>query len=320
MTEEQLKEITCRPQKRPIHPSPDAPALIECGHDGRYDESRDIEYHGCAKLARLGLHWSPLLSAVVQPSMNRIMAYPELKSLISKADVKLLSPSSPSEVLAHILATFEISEHDTAKTMYYRIHLSLTVKGPVPGLAEPAIGYRCPQCLTWSANWSKHKYQQEQLSGHENLQAVDFLKSYAVLLYQQPDLRGYRISLPQGWQPSVTRPVMMATEPSPSMGSALPTNISIKSPAEGTPRVPHYVEAIGWLRYTDSLNMRQPEELMNLVASPFVLVSNHSEGTIAHALETFLILLYRLVIVYISEADKRLSQRHIGLREAVCYL
>lgn len=273
-----------------------------------------MQYNGCAQLARLGLHWSPLLSAIVQPSKQRIILYPELKSLIHSKDVAtLLALSSPSEVLAHILATFDVSEHDTPDTLYQRVHQSLTVTSPYHGLPEPSVGYCCPKCQTWSARWSKHQDQMKQKSPeHMKLMPDDFLRLYTILLYWKTDLCGYRISLQQDWEPSTTTPVMTAIVPSSSMSLFPPDS-------EGTLHIPQYIEEIGWLQYTAGLNMRKPEELTKLVTSPFQGVSVYDEGTINHTLEKFLVSLYRGVVIYITDADKRLSVQHPGLQEAVCY-
>jgi hypothetical protein len=194
--------------------------------------------------------------------------------------------------------------------IYNRIHKGLQVEGAIPGLNEPEPRFLCNICGKWVDKMARHRWAESKKEGGHT-KAIDKKpqKCYTISLFNQQDLRSFRVPLSEGWKPpppkvpAIPLPIIMPTQATQKNASA-----------------PTYVQVIGYISYLDCLDLQHPTELVALVEPLSRQVAHRFlVGTLAWKLKMVLVPVHRLAKRYVLEADQRVSVAHPAVRERVTY-
>jgi hypothetical protein len=285
---------------------------FRCTHTELPPTPSSIRDDGCALLRYLGLYWSPVLQALVQPSLSRILLHRDLLPLLDKTD----KAGNQPHMLSHISQAFNIHDDDTPETIYSHVHEGLEVSDKIPGLRDPERRFACNVCGKWVDKIPRHKWAESKMPGGGHAkdirEAKDIQGRYTIPLFNSRTLLSLRVALPESWKPPRTKAL------------AIPSALTAPSPLCTTPvqspsAVAH-VQAIGYLRYLSTVDFQHPTELVALIEPPSKEVAHRFPiGSLPWKVETTLQVIRKMATHYVLEADQRVSTAHPVVRDAVTY-
>jgi hypothetical protein len=267
VTDKKLKRFMQAQPEAELNPVPPTPQLVlgesddmyllnnfACSHKKVPPSPSAVRDDSCAVLQCLGLYWSPLLQALIQPSCIQILLHQDLVPLL-KSSAERFEGHTPEALLSHITRSFDVREQDCPEMIYNRIHKGLQVEGAIPGLNEPEPRFLCNICGKWVDKMARHRWAESKKEGGHT-KAIDKKpqKHYTISLFNQQDLRSFRVPLSEGWKPPPTK------VPAIPLPIITPTQATQKNAS-----APTYIQAIGYISYLDCLDLQHPTELVALV-------------------------------------------------------
>lgn len=283
---------------------------FRCSHSQPPPSLSLIRDDSCALLRYLGLYWSPVLQALVQPSQSRILLHGDLCRLLIWKD----KAGNQPHMLSHLSRAFDIRKDDTPQTIYRRVHEGLEVPDKIPGLRDPERRFACNVCGKWVDKITRHKLAERKKPGGGHAEdirkAKDIPGHYTIPLFNFQSLLSLRVALSESWKPPCTEKAL-----------AIPPVLTAPSlPPTAPVQLVAHVQAIGYLRYLRKVDIQHPTELLALIEPPSREGARRFPvGTLPWKVEMTLQAIRKMATHYILEADHRVSAAHPVLRDSITY-